>query len=207
VVALVIFAMSVKTLWEAAGVAGGKKIVGKLLTILSRDVESNISFINLSLDGIIDGLTDSEIQQLPADTRNRLLLDRPLSASFTGSILLFNANGDLVAKGGSSRGRPLVSTGETSLSQFITEVFENWCAWDYPVCGRNGHELARSALGFLRPPKAHQTHNRNQERGRVSRIDLQCPTSATYSGLILALHHQGSCLPGQRHHTQWIERR
>jgi diguanylate cyclase (GGDEF)-like protein len=102
-IGLGIFTVSSYTLWEDRRQTwlDAEKSSAKLLAIFSRDIESNISFINRSVDGIVEGLRASGFQRLPADIRERWLLNRPLSTSFTGSFLVFNANGVLIADSGS----------------------------------------------------------------------------------------------------------
>jgi hypothetical protein len=81
--------------WREAGITSKN-----ILMALTRDIGNNVSLLDLSLKGVVDGLRYRQFNNLPPEVQHRMLFDRATSASFVGTILLINENGDLIADGG-----------------------------------------------------------------------------------------------------------
>ena len=102
VIALGILGISIHTLWmDRLGTwQEAERSSHNVLTTIARDLESNIDLLDLSLKGTIEGLRHHGFQTLPPDLQYRMLFDRAVSASFMGSMLLADRNGDLIADAG-----------------------------------------------------------------------------------------------------------
>ncbi|AWM86807.1 cache domain-containing protein [Microvirga sp. 17 mud 1-3] len=103
VVVLGILAISSRSIYEDRESAWreAEKSSHNLLKTLSRDIASRINLVDLSLRGAIEGLRTPEFQKLPPDIQHGRLFDRAATVSFTGTFFVLDANGDLVADGGS----------------------------------------------------------------------------------------------------------
>ena len=64
--------------------------------VAERDIERNFELYALSLQGVIEGVTDPEIMAAPPHVRRDALFDRAASASYLGSILVLDATGKVI---------------------------------------------------------------------------------------------------------------
>lgn len=76
--------------------ARARDAADNLSLILQRDIERNIEIYELSIKGVIDGVSDSTILLLPTAIRQRVLFDRSTNARDMGSLLVTNSAGDVV---------------------------------------------------------------------------------------------------------------
>ena len=67
-----------------------------LAAIAERDIERNFELYALSLQAVIEGVGNPEVMRLPWDLRRGVLFDNSLSASYIGSILVYDPNGDII---------------------------------------------------------------------------------------------------------------
>jgi diguanylate cyclase (GGDEF)-like protein len=102
VIALGILGISAHTLWmDRLGTwREAERSSHNVLTTITRDLENNIELLDLSLKGTIEGLRHHGFRTLSPDLQYRMLFDRAASASFMGSLLLLDKNGDLIADAG-----------------------------------------------------------------------------------------------------------
>lgn len=64
--------------------------------IAERDIERNFELYSLSLQAVIEGVSDPELMALAPRLRGAALFDRAASASYLGAILVLDANGNVV---------------------------------------------------------------------------------------------------------------
>jgi diguanylate cyclase (GGDEF)-like protein len=102
VIALGILGISAHTLWmDRLGTwQEAEKSSRNVLTTIARDLDSNLELLDLSLKGAIEGLHHLSFHKVAPDLQYRMLFDRAVSASFMGSLLLVDRNGDLIADAG-----------------------------------------------------------------------------------------------------------
>lgn len=74
----------------------GEKASHNLLLALERDIRRNVDVIDLSIHGVADALVEPTLSQASPAVRHSALFDRAASAEDLGSILVLNAQGDLV---------------------------------------------------------------------------------------------------------------
>ncbi len=60
------------------------------------DIERNFELYALSLQAVVDGISDREVMTASGRLRNIALFDRSATASYLGSMLVLNAEGDIV---------------------------------------------------------------------------------------------------------------
>ena len=78
-------------LWKRA-----EQSAGNLLLALDRDIGRNITILDLSLSGLIDAMAEPGIDQASPGVRHHALFDRSATAEDLGSLLVLDANGDVV---------------------------------------------------------------------------------------------------------------
>lgn len=102
-IAIGILALSVHGLWSERQEVWreAEQTSRNLLMTLTRDIGGNVSAIDLALKGVVEGFGYRGFSRLPPEIQHRILFDRAVSASFTGSILLLDEAGNLIADGGS----------------------------------------------------------------------------------------------------------
>jgi diguanylate cyclase (GGDEF)-like protein len=102
VIALGILGVSAHTLWidRLDAWQEAEKSSRNVLTALSQDLDNDLELLDLSLKGAIEGLSRPGFQQLPPDLQYRMLFDRTVSATFTGSLLVIDGEGNLIADAG-----------------------------------------------------------------------------------------------------------
>ncbi|MBN3818972.1 diguanylate cyclase, partial [Paraburkholderia sp. Se-20369] len=67
-----------------------------LMLLIERDIARNIELYDLSLQNVVDGVTDPALMALPPALRHRVLFDRAATGSYLGSIFVMDAQGDIV---------------------------------------------------------------------------------------------------------------
>jgi len=72
-----------------------------IAVIAERDIERNFELYELSLQAVVDGINDPEIMRLPPGLRRQVLFDRAATASYLGSILVIDPNGNVTIDSGS----------------------------------------------------------------------------------------------------------
>jgi diguanylate cyclase (GGDEF) domain len=102
-IAIGILALSIQGLWNERQEAWreAEQTSRNLLMTLTRDIGSNVAAIDLVLKGVVEGFSYRGFAKLPPEIQYRILFDRAVSATFTGSILLLDEAGNLIADGGS----------------------------------------------------------------------------------------------------------
>jgi diguanylate cyclase (GGDEF)-like protein len=73
-----------------------EKSANNLLLALSRDIARNIAILDLSLQGVIEALTQPDINQASPAVRHQAIFDRAASAEDLGSILALDVAGYVV---------------------------------------------------------------------------------------------------------------
>nr|WKF55769.1 Phytochrome-like protein cph2 [Paraburkholderia busanensis] len=73
--------------------------------IAERDIERNFELYELSLQAVVDGIKDPEVMALSPRMRREVLFDRAASAQYLGSILVLDAQGNIVLDSGSDAPR------------------------------------------------------------------------------------------------------
>lgn len=99
-----ILAISAHTLWVdyLDTWRDAEKASQNVLTVIARNLNSNLELLDLSLNGVAEGLRQAGFQQLPPDLQYRVLFDRSAATPFIGSLLVVNEAGNLVADAGPS---------------------------------------------------------------------------------------------------------
>ena len=69
--------------------------------IAERDIERNFELYELSLQAVVDGIKDPEVMSLSPRLRREVLFDRAASAKYLGSMLVLDAQGNIVLDSGS----------------------------------------------------------------------------------------------------------
>jgi diguanylate cyclase (GGDEF)-like protein len=64
--------------------------------IAERDIERNFELYALSLQAVVDGLSNPEVLALPVHLRSQLLFDRAITAEYLGSMLVLDASGNII---------------------------------------------------------------------------------------------------------------
>ena len=67
-----------------------------LTSALAHDVERNLTSYDLSLQGVIEGLTFDEIKTVSPELRNQILFDRAATAEFLGTIIVLGEDGQVL---------------------------------------------------------------------------------------------------------------
>ncbi|WP_322086441.1 sensor domain-containing diguanylate cyclase [Burkholderia sp. BCC1999] len=67
-----------------------------LMLLIERDIARNIELYDLSLQNVVDGVTDPELMTLPPRQRHRLLFDRAATGEYLGSIFVMDPHGNIV---------------------------------------------------------------------------------------------------------------
>ncbi|TDV06761.1 diguanylate cyclase (GGDEF)-like protein [Paraburkholderia caballeronis] len=67
-----------------------------LSVILERDIERNVEFYELSIQEVLDGATNPAVLQSPPEVRHLALFDRSTNARDMGSVLVTDADGNVV---------------------------------------------------------------------------------------------------------------
>ncbi|MEX8194836.1 sensor domain-containing diguanylate cyclase [Comamonas guangdongensis] len=67
-----------------------------LALLAERDIERNFELYALSLQAVVDGVNDPEVMAVPNHVRDIALFDRAATASYLGSILVLDAEGNIV---------------------------------------------------------------------------------------------------------------
>jgi diguanylate cyclase (GGDEF)-like protein len=103
VIALGILALSAQSLWNERQETwrDAELSAQNLLTALARDIGSTIGLLDFALKGVIEGLRYQKFAALPPEIQHRMLFDRAVSTTFTGTIMLLSAAGEIVADAGS----------------------------------------------------------------------------------------------------------
>lgn len=95
VVVLCFCAICAYLLLEArrAAMARATEFAGSLAASIEADISRNIETVNLSLQGVIDGLDRPEINRLDPKLRNLLLFDRSTRAHHLGKVIVLDERG------------------------------------------------------------------------------------------------------------------
>jgi diguanylate cyclase (GGDEF)-like protein len=64
---------------------------------LRQDIARNVEFYDLSLQAVVEGWEDPRVRDQPPELRRMILFDRAATAPDLGSILVLNAQGDILA--------------------------------------------------------------------------------------------------------------
>ncbi|WP_052600600.1 sensor domain-containing diguanylate cyclase [Microvirga lotononidis] len=102
VIALGILGISGHTLWidRQNTWEEAERSSRNVLTTIARDLEGKLDLLDLSLQGAIEGLKYLGSQQLSPDLQYRMLFDRAATASFMGTLLVVDQDGNLIADAG-----------------------------------------------------------------------------------------------------------
>ncbi|WP_084534307.1 sensor domain-containing diguanylate cyclase [Paraburkholderia dilworthii] len=73
--------------------------------IAERDIERNFELYSLSLQTVVAGLGNPKVMALPPDLRNQLLFDGATAAKNLGSMLVFDASGNIIIDAGNDTPR------------------------------------------------------------------------------------------------------
>lgn len=76
-----------------------------LMLLIERDIARNIELYDLSLQNVVDGVTDPELMTLPPRQRHRLLFDRAATGAYLGSLFVMDAHGNIVIDSSASPAR------------------------------------------------------------------------------------------------------
>ncbi|MBJ9963059.1 sensor domain-containing diguanylate cyclase [Burkholderia seminalis] len=76
-----------------------------LMLLIERDIARNIELYDLSLQNVVDGVTDPELMTLPPRQRHRLLFDRAATGEYLGSIFVMDPHGNIVIDSSASPAR------------------------------------------------------------------------------------------------------
>ena len=68
-----------------------------LVSIISTDLERNVEIYNLSLQSMVDGARDPEVQGLPPNVWHAVLFDRATTAAYLGGAYVIGPNGEVIA--------------------------------------------------------------------------------------------------------------
>jgi len=77
-----------------------------LMLLIERDISRNIELYDLSLQNVVDGLSDPELMALPPRQRHRLLFDRAATGAYLGAIFVMDPHGNIVIDSATSPPRP-----------------------------------------------------------------------------------------------------
>lgn len=64
--------------------------------IVERDIQRNFELYDLSLQAVIDGLKRPDVMNAPPSVRRAVLFDNAMTARFLGSMLVLDADGNIV---------------------------------------------------------------------------------------------------------------
>ncbi|MGU7784164.1 sensor domain-containing diguanylate cyclase [Burkholderia sp. PU8-34] len=80
------------------------------------DIERNIEIYSLSLDAVVEGENQPDVNQLPMPLRRQVLFDRATTARYLGGIYVMDANGNITVDGATDVPRK----GNFSTRQYFT---------------------------------------------------------------------------------------
>jgi len=142
VIALGILGISAHTLWmdRQNTWQEAERASRNILTTIGHDLNSNLELLDLSLKGAMEGLRYLSVPQLPPDLQYRMLFDRAASASFMGTLLLVDQDGNLIADAG-----PIIASRSLNVAdrEYFTAHKENRHIGLYvsrPLKSRTRHE-------------------------------------------------------------------
>ena len=67
-----------------------------VMLLIERDIARNIELYDLSLQNVVDGISDPQVMSLPAPIRNRVLFDRASHGNYLGSLFVMDPQGNIV---------------------------------------------------------------------------------------------------------------
>ncbi|PQV44210.1 diguanylate cyclase [Paraburkholderia sp. BL21I4N1] len=67
-----------------------------LALLAERDIERNFELYALSLQAVVDGMSEPNVLALPPDLRRQVLFDRATTAKYLGAMLVLDAAGNIV---------------------------------------------------------------------------------------------------------------
>ena len=67
-----------------------------VMLLIERDIARNIELYDLSLQNVVDGISDPQVMSLPAPIRNRVLFDRASHGNYLGSLFVIDPQGNIV---------------------------------------------------------------------------------------------------------------
>lgn len=73
--------------------------------IAQRDIERNFELYGLSLQSVVDGLSNPQVMALPPGLRNQVLFDGATAAKNLGSMLVLDGSGNIIIDGASEMPR------------------------------------------------------------------------------------------------------
>lgn len=86
--------------WNSAAASSNN-----LVRVLEADISRTVRVYDLSLQGVIEGLDDPEVNKLRPDVVRRLLFDRAATADYLGSMLVLDSRGNILYDSGSAISR------------------------------------------------------------------------------------------------------
>lgn len=98
VVAAVMVVLCMTVLYEGRVDAEqrAQEISRSLALIAERDIKRNFELYSLSLQAVVDGMSEPGVMTLPPRIRQAVLFDRAATAQYLGSLLVLDANGNIV---------------------------------------------------------------------------------------------------------------
>ncbi|WP_038710393.1 sensor domain-containing diguanylate cyclase [Burkholderia sp. lig30] len=73
-----------------------------VMLLIERDIARNIELYDLSVQSVVDGISDPQVMSLPPSIRNRVLFDRAASGKYLGSIFVMDPQGNIVLDSGAA---------------------------------------------------------------------------------------------------------
>jgi diguanylate cyclase (GGDEF)-like protein len=91
------------------------------LLVLERDIGRSIKLYDLSLQGVVDGIGQTDVMALPAHLRHDVLFDRAATANDLGSILVLDRHGNVVLDSRATAGLPAALGNFSDRSYFTVQ--------------------------------------------------------------------------------------
>ncbi|WP_259460851.1 diguanylate cyclase [Paraburkholderia sp. BL23I1N1] len=98
IVALVMIGLCATVLYQGRvdALDRARETSHNLALIAQRDIERNFELYALSLQAVVDGMSQPDVLALPPHLRREVLFDRAATAKYLGSMLVLDASGNIV---------------------------------------------------------------------------------------------------------------
>lgn len=102
-IALVMVAICATVLYQSRldAMARASETSRNVAIIAERDIERNFELYALSLQAVVDGVNDPDVMRSPWKLRREVLFDRAATATYLGSMLVLDVDGNIVIDSGS----------------------------------------------------------------------------------------------------------
>ncbi|CAH2932886.1 MAG: GGDEF domain protein [uncultured Paraburkholderia sp.] len=103
VIALVMVSLCAASLYQSRqdALERARDTSRNVALVAERDIERNFELYGLSLQSVVDELGDPQVMALPPRLRNQVLFDGATAAKNLGSMLVFDASGEIMIDAGS----------------------------------------------------------------------------------------------------------